>query len=141
MPRSLPILSLALLAACAPAGPAHRFTNVAATMPSPDGRAVAALVWDEHGVGKPHVSGVVVVARGADPRDGVPVILTSDDFVPIVVAWDGAAALTLRLPCGRWSSLANHAIVAGRTIAIVATPPRGCYVGRDGRGALPGPGI
>ncbi len=138
MLRCLP--ALLLLAACTPA-PSHRFTAVAVTTPSPDGRAVAALVWDEHGPGKPHISGVVVVARGADPRDGDPVIVTSDDFAPIAVAWDGAAALTLRLPCGRWSSLANHAIVAGQTITITATPPRGCYVGRDGRGALPGPGI
>jgi len=49
--------------------------------------------------------------------------------------------VTLRLPCGRWSSLANHAIVAGRTITVAVTPPRGCYVARDGAGALPGPGI
>jgi hypothetical protein len=138
MSRLLPVLLL--LAACTPA-PVHRFTDVAATMPSPDARAVAALVWDEHGQGKPHISGIVVVARGDDPRDGVPVILASDDFAPIAVAWDGVSALTLRLPCGRWSSLANHAIVGGRTIVVVATPPRGCYVGRDGRGALPGPGI
>ena len=139
MPRILPVALL--LAACAPTAPPHRFTAVAETRVSPDRRAVAALVWDEHGMGKPHVSGVVVVAAGADARDGAPVILTSDDFHPVQFAWDGPAALTLRLPCGRWSSLANHAIVAGKTIAVAVTPPRGCYVARDGTGALPGPGI
>ena len=135
-------LPLALtLAACAPSAPPHRVTAVAEKRVSPDRRAVAALVWDEHGMGKPHVSGVVIVAAGTDPRDGAPVILTSDDFHPIQFAWDGPAALTLRLPCGRWSSLANHAIVAGRTITVAVIPSRGCYVARDGTGALPGPGI
>lgn len=139
MPRLLPVLLA--LAACAPSGPAHRFTDVAETRAEPGGGAVAALVWDEHGAKAPHVSGLVVVARGSDPRDGVPVILTSDDFHPIEFGWTGPATLTLRLPCGRWSSLANHAMVGGRTIAVAFLPPRGCYVGSDGRGALPGPGV
>ena len=128
-----------LLAACA-VPPAHRFTDIVAIKASPDRRAVAALVWDEHGPARPHVSALVVVAAGAEPRDGEPVILTSDDFHPIEFGWTGPAALTLRLPCGRWSALANHAIVAGRTVTITPEPSRGCYVGRDGTGALPGPG-
>ena len=135
--RFLP--AVLFLAACAP--PAHRFTDVAETKASPDGRAVAALVWDEHGAGKPHVTGLVVVERGDDPRDGAPVILTSDDFLPIAFAWAGPAALTLRLPCGRWSNLANHAIVDRRTVTVAATPPSGCYVDSAGRRALPGPGL
>jgi len=134
------LFPLLFLAACS-TEPARRFTAVAATLPSPDARAVAALVWDEHGPKAPHVSGVVVVARGADPRDGVPVVLTSDDFVPIAFGWTGPASLTLRLPCGRWSHLANHAIVAGRTVTIAFTPSAGCYVGPAGTGALPGPGL
>lgn len=139
MRRSCFVILLSLAACAGP--PAHRFTDVAAVQPSPDGRAVAALVWDEHGAARPHVSGIVVVAAGRDPRDGAAVLLTSDDFHPIAFAWTGPAALTLRLPCGRWSSLANHAVVAGRTVTITTTPPRGCYVGPAGTGALPGPGI
>lgn len=135
MPRLL--LVTLLLAACS-APPGHRFTDVAEAKRSPDGRAVAALVWDEHGPAAPHVSGIVVVAAGAEPRDGMPVVLTSDDFLPIAFAWTGPAALTLRLPCGRWSNLANHAIVGGRTVTIAFTPARGCYVDSTGRGALPG---
>lgn len=135
MPRLIPLLLA--LAACS-VQPVHRFTDVADTRASPDGRAVAALVWDEHGEKAPHVTAVVVVAPGAEPRDGEPVIQTSDDFHPINLAWTGPAALTLRLPCGRWSHLANHALVAGRTVTIVATPARGCYVGPAGTGALPG---
>ena len=135
--RLLP--AVLLLAACTP--PAHRFTDVADTKVSPDGRAVAALVWDEHGPGKPHVTGLVVVGRSDEPRDAAPVVLTSDDFLPIAFAWQGPAALTLRLPCGRWSSLANHAIVDGRTVTIAATPARGCYVDPAGRRALAGPGL
>ncbi len=138
MPRLLP--AVLLLAACT-AQPAHRFTDVAESKPSPDGRAVAALVWDEHGPAKPHVTGLVVVAAGAEARDGEPVIVTSDDFHPIDFAWTGASALTLRLPCGRWSHLANHAIVAGNTVTIAFTAARGCYVGPAGTGALPGPGL
>lgn len=136
--RLLPIVLL--LAACT-AQPAHRFTDVAGTKRSPDGRAVAALVWDEHGPAKPHVTALVVVAAGAEPRDGDPVILTSDDFHPIDFAWVGPTALTLRLPCGRWSNLANHARVGGATVTIAVTPARGCYVGPAGTGALPGPGL
>ncbi len=131
--RVLPAL---LLAACS-APSAHRFTDVATTRASPTGAFVAAEVWDEHGAGKPHATGLVVVARGGEPRDGVPVIVTSDDFHPIAFGWTGPAALTLRLPCGRWSNLANHAIVAGRTVTIAFTRPSGCYVGGDGTGALP----
>jgi hypothetical protein len=142
MPRLVPLLLALLLAvaACSPS-PVHRFTDVADARASPDGRAVAALVWDEHGPKAPHVSALVVVPRGTDPRDGAPVILTSDDFHPIDYAWAGPAALTLRLPCGRWSHLANHAIVAGRTVTIAHEPARGCYVGPAGTGALPGPGL
>ncbi len=135
------LVPVLLLAACSPAGPAHRFTDVAVTRPSPDGRVVAVEVWDEHGVGKPHASGLVVVARGDEPRDGAPVVVTSDDFHPLQFGWTGPAALTLRLPCGRWSNLANHAIVGGRTITIDATPARGCYVDAAGQRALPGPGV
>ncbi len=142
MSRVAPVLLVALvLAGCGPTAPAHRFTDVAETRASPDGRAVAALVWDEHGPKAPHVSALVVVPRGTDPRDGAPVILTSDDFHPIDFSWEGPAALTLRLPCGRWSNLANHAIVAGQTVTIAVTPARGCYVGPAGTGALPGPGL
>ncbi len=126
-----------VLAACS-AGPAHRFTDVAATEPGPDGRLVAAEVWDEHGPGKPHATGLVVVAAGADPRDAAPVVLAQDDFHPLVFAWTGPTALTLRLPCGRWTELANHAVVAGRTVTIAHTPPARCYVGPSGTGALPG---
>ena len=132
------LLCVFILTACAPSGPAHRFTAVAETRASPDARAVAALVWDEHGPGAPHASGVVVVAAGSDPRDGSPVVLTSDDYHPLRFEWTGLAALTLQLPCGRWSSLANHAIVGGRTVTIATTPPRGCFVGPAGTGALPG---
>lgn len=127
-----------LLAGCAPAA-THRFTDVAETKVSPDGRAVAALVWDEHGPAHPHISGIVVVAKGTEPRDGAPVVLARDDFVPLGFAWAGPAALTLRLPCGRWSALANYTVVAGRTISIALTRPSGCYVGPAGTGALPGP--
>jgi hypothetical protein len=136
--RVLPALLVLLLAACS-AAPAHRFTDVATARASPAGAFVAAEVWDEHGAGKPHATGLVVVARGAEPRDGVPVIVTSDDFHALEFGWTGPAALTLRLPCGRWSNLANHAIVAGRTVTIAFTRPSGCYVGGDGTGALPGP--
>lgn len=134
-------LFLAGAVAACQSTPEHRFTNVVATRTSADGRLVAAMVWDEHGPARPHVSGVVVVAAGSDPRDAVPVLLTSDDFVPLVFDWTGPAALTLRLPCGRWSNLANHAIVAGRTVTIAFTRPLGCYVGPAGTGALPGPGV
>ena len=116
-------------------------TDVAEIKPSPDRAAVAALVWDEHGPKAPHVTGLVIVAAGVEPRDGDPVIVTSDDFHPIDFAWTGPAALTLRLPCGRWSHLANHAVVGGRTVTIAISPPRGCYVGPAGTGALPGPGL
>ncbi len=133
------LLVLVLVAACAPAG--HRFTTVAATMPSADGRLVAAEVWDEHGPGRPHVSGIVVAAAGADPRDAEPVVVARDDFHPLAFAWTGPATLTLRLPCGRWSALANHAVIGGRTVMVAATPPRGCYIGPAGTGALPGPGL
>lgn len=130
------LIGLLAIAACSP--PAHRFTSVVTVKPSPGGTAVAAEVWDERGAGKPHFSGVVVAARGADLRDAEPVLVARDDFHPIAFDWTGPAALTLRLPCGRWSSLANHAIVAGATVTIAVTPPRGCYVRHDGTGALPG---
>ncbi len=132
---------LLLLAVAACSAPAHRFTDVAVSRASPDGRLVATEVWDEHGPGKPHATGLVVVARGAEPLDAVPVVLAQDDFHPLGFAWTGPAALTLRLPCGRWSNLANHVVVAGRTVTIVHLPARGCYVGPAGTGALPGPGI
>nr|WP_295660679.1 hypothetical protein [Polymorphobacter sp.] len=135
----VPAIAL-LLAACGGAAE-HRFTDVVETKPSPDGKVVAASVWEERGPGKPHASAIVVVARGGDARDAAPVLLTSDDFHPIAYSWTGPAALTLRLPCGRWSNLANHAVVGGRTVTIASTPAQGCYVGPAGTGALPGPGL
>lgn len=129
---------LAWVAGCAP--PAHRFTSVVTATPNPGGSLIAAEVWDERGAGKPHFSGVVVAMRNRDARDAEPVLLARDDYLPIRFSWTGPAALTLRLPCGRWSSLANHAIVGGRTVTIAFTPPSGCYVGPAGTGALPGPG-
>jgi len=134
------LLPVLVLAACS-ATPAHRFTDVATTRASPTGAFVAVEVWDEHGEKAPHATGLVVVARGAEPRDAAPVIVTSDDFHPIDFAWTGPAALTLRLPCGRWSNLANHTVITGQTVTIAVTPPRGCYVGPAGTGALPGPGL
>ena len=127
----------AVIAACS-APSAHRFTDVAATKPSPDGRLVAAEVWDEHGPGKPHATGLVVVAAGTEARDAEPVVLAQDDFHPLAFAWTGPAALTLRLPCGRWSHLANHVVVGERTVTIAHTPAKRCYVGPAGTGALPG---
>ncbi len=135
------IAVFALLVAGCGGAPKHGFTDVVETKPSPDGALVAALVWEERGPAAPHLSGVVVVARGTDPRTGDAVILTGDDFHPIDFAWTGPAALTLRLPCGRWSHLANHAIAGARTVMVTATPARGCYVGPAGTGALPGPGL
>lgn len=132
------VLAAAALAACSPSP--HRFTSVVTVVPSPGGALVAAEVWDERGEGRPHVSGIVVAARAAELRDAEPVLLARDDYHPIAFRWTGPAALTLRLPCGRWSSLANHAVVGGRTVTIALHPARGCYVDPAGTGALPGPG-
>ena len=104
-------LTATLLAACA-VPPAHRFTDVVAVKPEPRrpcrrgagvGRARAGAAA--------RLGGLVVVAAGADPRDGAPVILTSDDFHPIEFALDrpgGAdaapavrAVVEPRQPCDR----------------------------------------
>ncbi len=138
MLRLLPVLLL--LAACA-RSPEHRFTTVVTERPSPTGTIVAAEVWEEKGAGQPHFSAIVVARRGDDLRDAAPVLIARDDFVPLDFRWTSPAALTLRLPCGRWSSLANHAIVASRTVTIAFLAPHRCYVGPAGTGALPGPGV
>jgi len=127
MRRGSPIAALLILASCKP-GDQHGFTDVVATKPSPDGTLVAAAVWEERGVGKTHTSGIVVVPKGADPLGGQAVLLQGEDFRSIEFRWTGPDALEIRLPCGSWSSLANHwrQPETKRVVAIDFLPPRGC---------------
>ncbi len=122
------IVASLLLAGCGGAFERHGFTDVVATKSSPDGRLSAALVWEERGAGKPHTSGVVIVAKGADPLTGQAVLLQSEDFRAPEFRWTGPAALEVRLPCGAWSSLANRwqQPDAKRVVAIDFLPPKGC---------------
>ncbi|MGI4879605.1 MAG: hypothetical protein ACRYG4_19190 [Janthinobacterium lividum] len=122
-------LAVALLVAgCGGLLDKHGFTDVVETKPSPDGSLVAALVWEERGLGKPHTSGIVVVARGGDPLTGTPVLLESEDYRTLEYRWTAANALEIRLPCGAWSSLANHWRQPGtkRVVEIDFLPPKGC---------------
>jgi|GEM_PF-4315491 len=123
------VLALTLvLAGCGLSGDRHRFTDVVGAKASPDDGVVAALVWEERGVGKPHVTGIVLGAKGTDPRDGDAVLLASEDYRAIDYHWTGPDALDLRLPCGGWSSLANQWRLPGtkRIVAIDFLPPKGC---------------
>ena len=126
------------LAGCGLTGEHHRFTDVVDTKANPGGGLVAALVWDEHGVGGPHTSGIVIVAKGSDPRDGDPVLLASEDFRPLAFRWTAADALEVRLPCGAWSSLTNRWQQPGtrRAVTVAFVPPSGCLAA-PGTTALP----
>ena len=126
------------LAGCGLTGEHHRFTDVVDTKANPGGGLVAALVWDEHGVGGPHTSGIVIVAKDSDPRDGDPVLLASEDFRPLAFRWTAADALEVRLPCGAWSSLTNRWQQPGtrRAVTVAFVPPSGCLAA-PGTTALP----
>ena len=126
--RSIVVALALALAGCGLGGDRHRFTDVVGTKASPDGALVAALVWEERGVGKPHFTGIVVGAKGTDPRDGDAVVLASEDYRAIDYRWTGADALEIGLPCGAWSSLANQWRLPGtaRIVAIDFLPPKGC---------------
>ena len=107
---------------------AHRFTDVVATKPSPDGKLVAALVWNEHGPGKPHLSAVVIAAKGGELLDGDPVVIASEDYRPLDFRWKESDTLEVRLPCGTWSSLTNRWRMPGtrRAASIDFLPPQRC---------------
>jgi hypothetical protein len=117
-----------VLAGCGSASGGHGFTDVVETKPSPDGAVVAASVWEERGEGKPHSSGIVVVAKGADPLASLPILLESEDFRNLAFRWTGANTLEVRLPCGAWSSLTNQWRQPGtkRVVEIGFTAPKGC---------------
>lgn len=106
----------------------HRFTDVVEIKPSPDHALIAVLVWSEHGPGQPHLSAVVLAAKGADPLDGDAVVIASEDYRPLDFRWTGVSALEVRLPCGAWSSLANHWRVreSKRVVTVDFTPPLNC---------------
>lgn len=137
--RRASVAIVLLLAACGKQPDAHRFNTVVDSKPSPDGRAVAAQVWAERGAGSPHTSGIVVAARGAEPLDGEPVLIESDDFRPLFYRWTGPDALEVRLPCGGWSALTNHwrRPGASRDVAISYLPPEGCVERKASGSALP----
>lgn len=132
------VAGLLVLAGCGGVLDRHGFTDVVETKPNPDGSLVAALVWEERGEGKAHTSGLVVVAKGADPLKGSPVLLESEDFRALEYRWTGPDALEIRLPCGAWSSLANQwqAPDTKRVVAIDFLPPKGC-VAKPHTTALP----
>ncbi|QYE35291.1 hypothetical protein KZX46_04670 [Polymorphobacter sp. PAMC 29334] len=136
--RSLLVAVWLLVAGCSGLLDKHGFTDVVETKPSPDGALVAALVWEERGMGKPHTSGIVVVAKGGDPLTGTAVLLQSEDFRNVEYRWTGANALEIRLPCGQWSSLANHWLQpeTKRVVEIDFLSPKGC-VAKPGTTALP----
>jgi hypothetical protein len=127
-----------LVAGCGGLLEKHGFTDVVETKLSPDGALVAALVWEERGLGKPHTSGIVVVPKGSDPLTGTPVLLESEDYRTLEYRWTAANALDIRLPCGAWSSLANHwqQPDTRRVVEIDFLPPKGC-VAKPGTTALP----
>ncbi len=135
MKRIRSVAALLVLASCKPDDP-HGFTDVVATKPSPDGALVAAAVWEERGIGKAHTSGIVIVPNGSEPLGGRPVLLEGEDFRNIEFRWTGRNALEIRLPCGRWSSLANHwqDPASRQVVEIDFLPPKGCVAKA---GALP----
>ena len=137
--RNISIVVVAAWLAACQREPQHRFTDVVDSKASPDGRIVAAQVWEDHGLGGPHNSGIVVVAKGTDPRDGEPVMLEGEDFRPLVYRWTGPDALEVRLPCGWWTHLANHWQLPRtmRVIDIAFAAPQGCIARTSRTSTLP----